>query len=56
MYTDDDLVSINPTVSQDGEIKDKNYQNKIKSVESLAYLFEDNIVVLEANIVVWRIS
>lgn len=55
-YTDEDLVNINITASQGDEIKDKNYQNKIKSVESLAYLFEDNIVILEANIVGWRIS
>ncbi len=55
-YSDNDLDSINPSVSQDDEIKDKSYQNKIKSVDSLAYLFEGNIVVLEANIVVWRIS
>jgi hypothetical protein len=55
-YSDNDLDSINPSVSQDDEIKDKSYQNKIKSVHSLAYLFEGNIVVLEANIVVWRIS
>ena len=56
MYTDEDLVNINIIASQDDEIKDKSYQNKIKSVESLAYLFEDSIVVLEANIVGWRIS
>ena len=55
-YDDNDLDNIKPTVSQDDEIKDKNYHNKIKSVESLAYLFDEDVVILEANITVWRIS
>jgi len=52
---DNDWNNIN--TSQDDEIKDdKSYQNKIKSVESLAYLFDEDVVVLEANVVIWRIS
>jgi len=55
-YNDNDLDSIKPTVSQDDIIKDNSYKNKIKSVESLAYLFDEDVVVLEANITVWRMS
>lgn len=54
---DDDWDNINNVTSQDDEIKDdKNYQNKIKSVESLAYLFDEDVVILEASISIWRIS
>jgi len=55
-YSDNDMDNLHLIPSQDDEIKDKSYQNKIKSVDSLAYLFDDSIVILEANIVVWRVS
>ncbi len=56
-YSDEELEQyLSPRISEDSEIKDKSYQNKIESVDSLAYLFEDDVVIREANIVVWRIS
>ncbi len=52
----DDWESINAITSEDNEIKDNSYKDKIKAVDSLAYLFDNKVVILEANVKVWRIS
>jgi len=53
---DDNIENLNIQVSKNSEIKDKSFQDTISSVESLAYLFEDDFPVLEATVTVWKVS
>lgn len=42
--------------SPNNEIKDSSYKDKISYVETPTYLFEHEVIVLEAKVSVWRIS
>lgn len=53
---DNELDNLNIRPSDDKEIKSKDYQDIISSVDSLAYLFEEDFPVREASVAVWRVS
>jgi len=53
---DEEIHNFEIAVAENEEIKDKSFQNNIRSVESLAYLFEEDLPVMEAKITVWRVS
>ncbi len=56
-FTDDDLDQyLSPRTAEDSKTTDKSLQQKIRDVESVAYLFEKDVVIREANIVVWKVS
>jgi hypothetical protein len=55
-FTDDDLENLNIEPATDEELKDASYKNVIRSVESLAYMFNEELCVHEATITVWRVS
>ncbi len=55
-YSEDDLENLSIEISSDAELKDSSYKDVIRSVESLAYMFDEHFCVYEATVTVWRVS
>ncbi len=53
---DGDYHTLEIVTSEEGKTKDKSLQETIRTVESLAYLFEDDFPVLGAKVTVWKVS